>query len=128
MATTTKVMTVDDEWTHIQLLKAILMQAGFQPITEGDSRKVLERARREQPDVILLDVNMPSPSGYEVFEQLRADEGTRHIPIILVTARAQKSDLERGQSLGADDYITKPFDPEEIIASIQRAISRPAAH
>ncbi len=127
MPTKIKVLTIDDEWTHIQLLKAILLQAGFEPITEGDSRNAVQRAREAQPDAILLDVNMPAPSGYEVFDQLRSDEATRNIPIIMVTARAQKSDLERGAALGVDDYLTKPFEPEELTACIRRAIAKRAA-
>ena len=120
----TKIMAVDDEWTHIQLLKAILSQAGFQAITEGDSRNALALAKAEHPEVILLDVNMPSPSGYEVFEQLRGDADTKYIPIIMVTARAQKTEIERGQQMGADDYVTKPFEPEELVGCIRRVLSR----
>jgi DNA-binding response OmpR family regulator len=119
-----RVLAIDDEWTHNQLIRAVLSAAGFEALIENDSSKALNRALEEHPDVILLDVNMPEPNGYEVFNMLRLDDRTRHVPVIMVTARAQKSDLDRGQSMGADEYVTKPFDPDELVSAIRKVLAR----
>lgn len=119
-----RVLAVDDEWTHNQLIRAVLSAAGFEPLIENDSSKAVSRALDDRPDVILLDVNMPEPNGYEVFEMLRLDDRTRHVPVIMVTARAQKGDLERGQSMGADEYVTKPFDPDDLVRAIRKVLAR----
>jgi DNA-binding response OmpR family regulator len=76
------------------------------------------------PDIVILDVMMPRMTGYEVAKALREDDGTAHIPIIFVTARAQSSDVERGMELGVDDYVTKPFDPLDLIARVNALLAR----
>ena len=119
-----KVLAIEDEPTHAQLLLAILTRAGYETVTETDSRNAVDRARKERPDVILLDINMPAPSGYEIFEQLRADKSTLAIPIIMVTARTQRTEVELGLKMGANDYVTKPFDADDLLSSIGRVLQR----
>jgi DNA-binding response OmpR family regulator len=83
-------------------------------VTAADGQAALELARSEQPDLCVLDVMMPKRSGFDVLRELRADAACKHMKVIMLTARAQDRDVDAGFSLGADDYITKPFSPQEL--------------
>jgi DNA-binding response OmpR family regulator len=123
----TKVLVIDDE-APIRLLCRVNLEAEKMDVHEaGDGLAGLEAARRELPDVILLDVMMPGLDGWHVAEQLLDDERTRSIPIIFLTARAEVRDRARGIDAGGLDYVTKPFNPlelaplvREVIAGVQR--------
>ena len=119
------VLVVDDDPVILKLLEVNFEMEGFSVVRASDGAEGLERAREVRPDIVVLDVMMPRMTGYEVAKALREDDGTAHIPIIFVTARAQSSDVERGMELGVDDYVTKPFDPLDLIARVNALLSRP---
>ena len=120
------VLVVDDDPVILKLLEVNFEMEGFSVVRAADGAEGLERAREVLPDIVILDVMMPRMTGYEVAKALREDEGTAHIPIIFVTARAQSSDVERGMELGVDDYVTKPFDPLDLIARVNVLLARRA--
>ena len=118
------VLVVDDDPVILKLLEVNFEMEGFSVVRAADGAEGLERAREVLPDIVILDVMMPRMTGYEVAKALREDEVTAHIPIIFVTARAQSSDVERGMELGVDDYVTKPFDPLDLIARVNTLLAR----
>lgn len=118
------VLVVDDDPVILKLLEVNFEMEGFEVVRASDGAEGLERAREVRPDIVVLDVMMPRMTGYEVAKALREDDGTAHIPIIFVTARAQSSDVERGMELGVDDYVTKPFDPLDLIARVNALLAR----
>jgi DNA-binding response OmpR family regulator len=120
------VLVVDDDPVILKLLEVNFEMEGFTVVRAADGAEGLERAREVLPDIVILDVMMPRMTGYEVAKALREDERTAHIPIIFVTARAQSSDVERGMELGVDDYVTKPFDPLDLIARVNVLLARRA--
>jgi len=118
------VLVVDDDPVILKLLEVNFEMEGFLVVRAGDGAEGLERAREVLPDIVVLDVMMPRMTGYEVAKALREDDRTAHIPIIFVTARAQSSDVERGIERGVDDYVTKPFDPLDLIARVNALLTR----
>jgi DNA-binding response OmpR family regulator len=121
------VLVVDDDPVILRLLEVNFEMEGFTVVRAADGVEGLERARGVLPDVIVLDVMMPRMTGHEVATALRQDPRTATIPIIFVTARAQSSDVERGMELGVDDYVTKPFDPLDLIARVNAVLARSRA-
>jgi DNA-binding response OmpR family regulator len=120
----TTVLVVDDE-APIRLLCRVNLEAeGMTVLEAADGDKGLELARTELPDVILLDVMMPGRSGWEVAEELLADESTSAIPIVFLTARAEIRDRAKGIDLGGVDYVTKPFNPVELAPLVQDLVRR----
>ena len=120
----TKVLVVDDE-APIRLLCRVNLEAdGMEVIEAADGQTGLEMARSEQPDVILLDVMMPTMDGWQVAEQLVDDAQAGQIPLVFLTARAELRDRARGLELGGVDYITKPFDPVELASVVQGLLER----
>jgi DNA-binding response OmpR family regulator len=95
-------------------VKFRLEREGYRVVTAPDGQAALELARTEQPDLCVLDVMMPKRSGFDVLRELRSDSECAHMKVIMLTARAQDRDVDAGFSLGADDYITKPFSPQEL--------------
>lgn len=118
-----KILIVDDEENIVEMLKLRLESAGFEVITASDGHEGLERARSERPDLILMDVMMPKMDGYQACRMLKFDDQFKDIPIIMLTARAQESDVKTGKDTGADAYITKPFDQKELIGKINELLS-----
>ena len=118
------VLVVDDDPVILKLLEVNFEMEGFQVVRAADGAEGLERAREVRPDIVVLDVMMPRMTGYEVAKALREDHNTAHIPIIFVTARAQSSDVEKGMELGVEDYVTKPFDPLELIDRVNSLLAR----
>jgi DNA-binding response OmpR family regulator len=120
----TKVLVVDDE-APIRLLCRVNLEAdGMEVIEAADGQSGLALARSEQPDVILLDVMMPTMDGWQVAEQLVDDAQAGQIPLVFLTARAELRDRARGLELGGVDYITKPFDPVELASVVQGLLDR----
>jgi CheY-like chemotaxis protein len=115
-----RVLVVDDDDVIRQLICVNLELEGFQVDTAADGPECLEKAKRSKPDVITLDVMMPGMDGFRTAELLRADPKTRNIKIMMLSARAQQQDLKRGEAAGADAYLTKPFDPDELVAVVRR--------
>ncbi len=115
-----KIMIADDIPDNVILLSRYIKNEGYAYITAANGIEVLQKTRQEMPDLILLDVNMPEKDGFTALKELRADPEIKHIPVIILTAaRPSPSDIERGLNLGADDYVTKPFDKRELLARIR---------
>jgi CheY-like chemotaxis protein len=117
-----KVLVVDDQWPMRLLVKVNLESEVVQVLEAENGAEAVELAVRELPDVILLDVMMPGMDGFEVAETLAAHPSTSHIPIVFLSARADYASQARGLSIGAGDYITKPFNPTNLLATIERLL------
>ena len=116
-----KILIVDDEQTNRQLLARLLEWRGFEPIEAGNAEEGLRLAYRHHPDLVLLDIMMPGMDGWEVCRRLRE---LSDVPIIFLTVRNQTADVVRGLELGADDYITKPYDNDELVARVRAHLRR----
>ncbi len=114
-----KVLVVDDDEVIRQLIAVNLTLEGFEVETATDGQDCLDRVLDVRPDVVTLDVMMPRLDGWVTATRLRTDEETRHIKVLLITARAQEEDKRRGLGLGVDAYLTKPFDPAELIRIVR---------
>lgn len=119
-----KILVVDDEPDALELIGFNLRNAGYEVVTADDGQEALRRARESLPDLVLLDVMLPEIDGLEVCKSLRRDAATRRIPIIMLTARAAEIDRVLGLELGADDYVTKPFSPRELVLRIKNLLGR----
>jgi two-component system phosphate regulon response regulator PhoB len=124
------ILVVEDEAALVTLLRYNLDREGFRVAEARDGEEALLMAREQKPDLVLLDWMLPLLSGLEVCRQLRRSPETRNVPIIMLTARGEEGDKLRGLDSGADDYVTKPFSPSELIARIRAALrrSRPATN
>ena len=119
-----KVLVVDDEPEAVELLEFNLSQAGYAVVTAADGAEALKKARSALPNIIILDLMLPEIDGLEVCKMLRRDPATAAIPIIMLTAKAAEIDRILGLELGADDYITKPFSPRELVLRIKKVLQR----
>ena len=118
------VLVIDDDETIRSLVAHKLAAQGHTVVTEADGSAGLNRARELNPDVIVVDWMMPQRTGIEVCRELRADPTTSAAHIILLTAKAQEDDIERGYESGVDDYITKPFSPRDLISRVESALAQ----
>jgi two-component system alkaline phosphatase synthesis response regulator PhoP len=116
-----KILVVDDEAKIVRLVRSYLEQAGFAVVEAHDGQTALIQARREKPDLVVLDLGLPGIDGIEVTRTLRRD---RETPIIMLTARIEDTDRIVGLELGADDYVTKPFNPRELVARVRAVLRR----
>ena len=121
------VLVVEDEPDVLDLVRYNLAKAGFRVITESDGLSGLEAARAELPDAVVLDLMLPEMSGEDVCRELKARKATAAIPVIMLTAKAQASERVAGLELGADDYVTKPFSPRELVLRVQAVRRRARA-
>jgi DNA-binding response OmpR family regulator len=119
-----KMLVADDEPHLLRLVKFRLEREGYRVLTATDGDTALQVARDERPDLCVLDVMMPKRSGFDVLRELRADAQCKDMKVIMLTARAQDRDVDAGFSLGADDYITKPFSPQELRVRITAHLGR----
>lgn len=118
-----RVVCIEDEPEMIDLVRLILGRKGFTVIGANGGVEGLETVRRENPDLVLLDLMMPDMDGWEVYQQMKADEALRHIPVVVVTAKAQSIDKVLGLHIAkVDDYITKPFGPQELLESVEKIL------
>ena len=117
----TKILVVDDDASIVETVRAYLREAGYEVFTARDGNSALSEYRRQKPDLLVLDVMMPEMDGFEVVRTLRRDSA---VPVILVTARVEESDRLVGLELGADDYVTKPFSPRELVARVKAVLRR----
>lgn len=117
-----KILVVDDEHNICELLRLYLEKEGFQVSIARDGNSALEAIRRDDPDLVLLDIMIPAPDGWQVCRRVRESGGT--VPIIMLTAKGETFDKIMGLELGADDYIVKPFDSKEVIARIKAVLRR----
>jgi two-component system response regulator VicR len=120
-----RVVCIEDEPEMIDLVKLILGRKGFDLTGAMGGREGLEAVRRIKPDLVLLDLMMPDMDGWEVYQQMKADEELADIPVIVVTAKAQSIDKVLGLHIAkVDDYVTKPFGPQELLQSVERVLSK----
>ncbi len=119
-----RVLVVEDETPIREMLCFVLEQNGFEPVEAADFAQGVARVTEPFPDLILLDWMLPGGSGIQFIKQMKQDELTRQIPIIMLTARGEEEDKVRGLEVGADDYITKPFSPKELTARLKAVIRR----
>lgn len=121
MATDSKrILVVDDERHIVRLIQVNLEREGYQVLTSFDGKDGLQKAKTEHPDLVVLDVMMPFMDGFEVLKSMKADPATASIPVIMLTAKAQDADVFRGWSSGVDCYLTKPFNPMELLTFVRR--------
>jgi two-component system response regulator VicR len=122
-----RLVYVEDEREMIDLVRLILGRKGFEVIGANGGRDGLETIRRELPDLVLLDLMMPDMDGWDVYQQMKAEDATRDIPVIVVTAKAQSIDKVLGLHIAkVDDYISKPFSPQELTESVEKVLARRA--
>ncbi|HLV25778.1 MAG TPA: response regulator [Gemmatimonadales bacterium] len=123
-AVSDRILVVDDEPEIVALVVYHLARAGYRVSSASSGTDALELARRERPALIVLDLMLPGLSGYEVLEALHNDPATADIAVLMLTARREEGDRVRGLTLGADDYLTKPFSPQELVLRVQAIIRR----
>jgi DNA-binding response OmpR family regulator len=114
-----QVLVADDERDMLELVAFRLERSGYEIVRANDGEEALRFALEQRPDLAVLDVMMPKLNGYDVTREIRRHEQTRTMPVILLTARAQEADVTRGFEAGADDYLKKPFSPQELGARVQ---------
>jgi len=117
------ILVVDDDPVILQLLQVNFEMEGFNVITAADGQQGVERTRADRPDVVVSDVMMPRMTGIELVAELKGDPDTADIPILLLTAKAQQADIGAGMDAGADDYVTKPFEPLDLVDRVNRLLS-----
>ncbi len=118
------VLFVEDESDVVDLLRYNLNKAGFSVLIAGDGLVGLEMARKNRPEIIVLDLMLPGMDGYSVCRALKQDADTESLPVLMLTARGEPSERVRGLEIGADDYLTKPFSPRELVLRIQALLRR----
>jgi DNA-binding response OmpR family regulator len=118
------VLVADDDRDILQLVSFRLERADYEVVQANDGEEALRLVKELRPDLAVLDLMMPKLNGYEVIREIRRDEETKAIPVILLTARVQEADVARGFEAGADDYLKKPFSPQELRARVQAILGR----
>ena len=118
-----RILCIEDEPEMIDLIRLILGRRGFEVLGAAGGKEGLEKVRQDPPDLVLLDLMMPDMDGWEVYQQMKADEKTKNIPVIVVTAKAQSIDKVLGLHIAkVDDYISKPFSPQDLMNSVDKVI------
>ncbi|KAA0226311.1 MAG: Alkaline phosphatase synthesis transcriptional regulatory protein PhoP [Fimbriimonadales bacterium] len=117
-----KILVCDDERSIVRLIQVNLERQGWQVVTAYDGKEGLEKIKSEKPDIVVLDVMMPYMDGFEVLKTLRRDPEMQNLPVVMLTAKAQDKDVFEGYHYGADVYLTKPFNPMELVTFIKRII------
>lgn len=120
------ILVADDEPALLRLMEFVLAKQGHTLITATNGEEALAEARRQRPDLIVLDIMMPRMDGYQVAEAIRADDDLKGTPIIMLSAKAQDEDIARGLEAGVDQYVTKPFSPDELTALVTNYLERDA--
>lgn len=119
-----KILVVDDEPPIVRLMEFILARQGHEMIVAVNGEEALDKVRAHAPDLVLLDIMMPRIDGYDVARTLRADPEFANIPIIMLSAKAQEEDIQRGKDVGVNEYITKPFSPDHLVAVVSDYLTR----
>ena len=122
MAKQKRVLICDDDPVILRLLEVNLELEGFEVLTGNNGLEGVEIAQREHPDLVILDIMMPKMDGYEACRQLKANEATKDIPVVFLSAKAQAADIEKGKSFGIAEYLTKPFDPTDLTDMVFKLI------
>jgi two-component system, OmpR family, alkaline phosphatase synthesis response regulator PhoP len=122
-----KILVVDDEPPIVRLMEFILAREGYEMVIAVNGQEALSQVAEHKPDLILLDIMMPRIDGYEVARTLRADPAYRHIPIIMLSAKAQDDDVRKGIDVGVNEYITKPFSPQHLVVTVRKYLDPPGS-
>ncbi len=117
-----RILLIEDEPNIVEAIRFILSREGWRVDTSPDGRNALEAVRNRKPDLVILDVMLPNRSGYDILSDMRADEATRDIPVMMLTARGQKKDKELAERLGVNKFMTKPFSNVEMLASARELV------
>jgi CheY-like chemotaxis protein len=118
-----RILICDDDPAILRVLQVNLEVEGYTTLLAHHGEEALEVAERENPDLIILDIMMPRLDGYQTCERLKADETLKHIPVVFLSAKAQQSDIDKGKTYGVADYLTKPFDPDVLVETIERLLA-----
>jgi len=118
-----KILVIEDSLTMQRLLSYVLKKEGYDVQIASDGLEGLEKARSIRPDLVFTDLMMPVKNGYEVCKEIRADEHLKNVILIILTARGQDTDVEKGIAAGADDYVMKPFDPPKVVERVNEIFS-----
>jgi two-component system, OmpR family, alkaline phosphatase synthesis response regulator PhoP len=119
-----KILAVDDEKHIVRLVQINLQKEGYEVIIAGNGREALDKMAEQTPDLVVMDVMMPEMDGFEALQNMKASAATANIPVIMLTAKAQDADVFRGWQSGADLYLTKPFNPGELITFVKRILGQ----
>ncbi len=119
-----KIIIIEDEADILEVIEHNLVREGYEVVTVMDGSEGLRRVKKEAPSLVLLDIMLPGLDGIEVCRKLKEDSATRNIPIIMVTAKGEESDIVLGLGIGADDYVTKPFSPRELTGRVRAVLRR----
>lgn len=122
-----RILVVDDDREVVRLMRAYLEQAGYEVLVAYDGETALHNLRRERPDLLLLDLMLPDRDGYDITRLVRADATLSALPIIMLTARVDDTDKIVGLEMGADDYVTKPYNPREVVARVRARLRKPGS-
>lgn len=125
---TEKLLIADNEQPLRLLVRATLKDKDYEILEASDGQEALEVARRERPKLLLLDIQMPAMTGFEVCEQLKSDPTTADIVVVMLTVKSQQTDKERGKAVGADYYFTKPFSPSQLLQLVDRIMREERIH
>ncbi len=116
----TRILVADDSPFVLEIVETVLKSEGFEVITANDGMEAWDKIQKEIPDIIIIDVVMPGMNGYEICEKVKADEKLKNLPVMMLTTKAQDKDIELAQASGADLYMTKPFDPDELTGKVRK--------
>ncbi|HYN37456.1 MAG TPA: response regulator [Actinomycetota bacterium] len=117
-----RILVCDDDPVILRLLQVNLELEGYAVLLAHDGEHAIEVATDEHPDLVILDIMMPRLDGYQTCERLKANDATKEIPVVFLSAKAQQADIDRGKEFGVADYLTKPFDPDDLIEVVHRLV------
>lgn len=118
-----RILIADDDPVILRLIQVNLELEGYEVLTANNGEEAVIKATADHPDLVILDIMMPRLDGYQTCERLKASAETRDIPVVFLSAKAQQTDIDKGRSYGVQDYLTKPFDPSELLEVVERLVS-----
>ena len=118
-----RILVADDDPVILRLIQVNLELEGYQVLTANNGEEAVATATSETPDLVILDIMMPRLDGYQTCERLKSEDATKDIPVVFLSAKAQQADIEKGKSYGVEEYLTKPFDPTELLEVVERLVS-----
>ena len=118
-----RILIADDDPVILRLIQVNLELEGYEVLTANNGQEAVDVATTEHPDLVILDIMMPRLDGYQACEQLKSTDSTREIPVIFLSAKAQQGDIDKGRSFGVAAYLTKPFDPTELLEVVEQQLS-----
>jgi len=122
-----RILIAEDERDIRDLIAFTLRFAGYEVLTANNGEEAVQMTQKELPDLVLTDVRMPKMTGYEACKQIEADPRTQHIPVVFLSAKGQEAEVQSGMAAGADEYLLKPFAPDQLTRKVAEILSKPAA-